>query len=286
MAAASGLALVPPELRDPVNTTTFGTGQLILAALDAGARDIIIGIGGSATVDGGIGCAQALGVMFLDSKGRAMVCGLSGGALGQIHDIDMTGMDPRLPGTRIRVACDVTNPLTGANGAAAIYGPQKGATPEMVEQLDHGLRHLAHIVRTKLGKDVESIAGAGAAGGLGAGLVAFAGATLTPGLTMIAEAVGLARRLAGADLCITGEGRLDGQSSFGKTAVGVAGLATRAGIPTVCIPGQATDDAPRNVFDNVYPLVNGDVTVRQAMHNTQALLQSRAAAAMKAFLRR
>jgi glycerate kinase len=180
----------------------------------------------------------------------------------------------------------VTNPLTGANGAAAIYGPQKGATPEMVEQLDQGLRHLAHIVRTKLGKDVENIAGAGAAGGLGAGLVAFAGATLTPGLTMIAEAVGLARRLAGADLCITGEGRLDGQSSFGKTAVGVAGLATRAGIPTICIPGQATDDAPRNVFDNVYPLVNGDVTVRQAMHNAAAILQSRAAAAMKVFLRR
>lgn len=286
MAAASGLALVPPELRDPMNTTTFGTGQLILAALDAGARDIIIGIGGSGTVDGGIGCAQALGVMFLDKKGQAMVCGLAGGSLGHIHDVDMTGIDPRVAGVRVRVACDVTNPLTGPNGSAPIYGPQKGATPEMVEQLDQGLRHLAHIVRSKLNKDVDNLPGAGAAGGLGAGLVAFAGATLTPGLTMIAQAVGLARRLSGANLCITGEGRLDGQSSFGKAAVGIAGLATKAGIPTICIPGQATDDAPRDVFSEVYPLVSGDVTVRQAMHNTPALLQARAAAAMKAFLRK
>jgi glycerate kinase len=286
MAAASGLALVPPELRDPRNTTTFGTGQLILAALDAGARDIIIGIGGSGTVDGGIGCAQALGVMFLDKHGQAMVCGLSGGSLGHIHDIDMSGIDPRVAGAGIRVACDVTNPLTGDNGSAAVYGPQKGATPEMVQQLDQGLRHLAHVIRTKLGKDVENIPGAGAAGGLGAGLVAFAGATLTPGLTMVAQAVGLARRLSGADLCITGEGRLDGQSSFGKTAVGVAGLATKAGVPTICIPGQATDDAPWDLFSDVCPLVAGDVTVLQAMHNTPALLQARAAAAMKAFLQK
>ena len=285
MAAASGLVLVPPERRDPMRTTTFGTGQLILAALDAGAKKIILGIGGSATNDGGTGCAQALGVAFTDRRGALCVCGLAGGGLPTIAHVDISGRDPRIAMASIRVACDVTNPLTGPNGAAAIYGPQKGATPEVVEALDKGLASLAEVIRKDLGLYVESLPGAGAAGGLGAGLVAFAGAKLEPGLTMIAEAVGLARRLRGADLCITGEGRLDHSSSFGKTAVGVSKIASVAGVPVVCVPGQATADAPRELFAGVHPLVAGDVTVQAAMRHTAALLRTRATEAVRAFAR-
>ena len=286
MAAAAGLALVPPERRDPMRTTTFGTGQLIMAALDAGARKIVIGIGGSATVDGGAGCAQALGVAFTDRRGELCVCGLAGGALADIAHVDISGRDPRISQASIRVACDVTNPLTGPAGAAAVYGPQKGATPEMVHMLDGGLANLASVIRRDLGLELESLAGAGAAGGLGAGLVAFAGARLEPGLGMIAEAVGLARRLRGADLCITGEGRLDHSSSFGKTAVGVAKIAAQAGVPVLCVPGQATADAPRELFAGVHPLVAGEVTVQAAMRHTADLLKTRAAEAVRALARK
>lgn len=283
MAAASGLALVSPERRDPTRTTTFGTGQLILAALDAGAKKILLGIGGSATNDGGTGCAQALGVAFTDRTGGLCVCGLAGGGLQALAHVDLSGRDPRIAQATIRVACDVTNPLTGPTGAAAVYGPQKGATPEVVEALDRGLANLAQVIRKDLGIDVESLPGAGAAGGLGAGLVAFAGARLEPGLAMIAEAVGLSRRLRGADLCITGEGRLDRSSGFGKTAVGVSRIASAAGVPVLCVPGQATPDAPRELFAGVHPLVAGDVTVQAAMRHTQALLKTRAAEAVRSW---
>lgn len=281
MAAASGLNLVPQDRRDPMRTTTFGTGKLILAALDAGATRIIIGIGGSATTDGGAGCAQALGVTFTDARGRLCICGLAGGGIGEVADIDMSGRDPRIANVTIQVACDVTNPLTGPTGAAAIYGPQKGATPETVAQLDANLAHFAGVIRQKLGIDVEHISGGGAAGGLGAGLVAFAGARLEPGLPMIAQAVGLARRLKAADVCITGEGRLDSSSSFGKTAVGVSKIASQAGVKVLCIPGQATADAPRELFAGVHPLVAGEVTVQAAMRHTRELLKIRAAEAMR-----
>ena len=281
MAAASGLVLVPVDLRDPMRSTTFGTGQLIRAALDAGVGEIIVGIGGSATVDGGAGCAQALGAVFLDRRGEACVCGLAGGGLADVADVDVSDLDERLKNVRIRVACDVNNPLTGADGAARVYGPQKGATAEMVETLEAGLANLAEVLRRRLGVDVENLAGAGAAGGLGAGLVAFAGARLEPGLPLIAEAVSLRNRLAGADLCITGEGKLDRSSSFGKTAVGVAKIAAELGVPVVCIPGQAADDAPRELFAAVLPLVAGEVTVRQAMRETAELLRLRGAEAVR-----
>jgi glycerate kinase len=281
MAAASGLVLVPVDLRDPMKTTTFGTGQLLRAALDARATELIVGIGGSATVDGGAGCAQALGAVFLDRKGEACVCGLAGGGLADIADVDVSDLDDRLKNVRIRVACDVTNPLTGPNGAARVYGPQKGATEEMVERLEAGLANLAEIIRRRLGVDVERLPGAGAAGGLGAGLVAFAGASLEPGLPLIAEAVGLRRRLAGADLVLTGEGKLDRSSSFGKTAVGVAKIAREAGVPVVCIPGQIGEGAPREVFWAVLPLAGGAITVRQAMRDTAALLRQRATEAVR-----
>ena len=286
MARASGLVLVPPERRDPLRTTTFGTGQLILAALDAGAREIIVGIGGSATVDGGCGCAQALGVVFIGRDGEPCVCGLAGGGLAVIGGIDMSDRDGRVAQTRIRVACDVINPLTGPNGAAAVYGPQKGATPEMVIELEAGLAHLAEVIRRALGLDVAGLSGAGAAGGLGAGLVAIAGATLERGVTIVAEAVALKRRLAEADLCITGEGRLDLQSLAGKTAVGVADIARHLGVPVLCIPGQADADFPRELFADVRPLVVGEVSVPVAMRRPQVLLKDRAAQALRSFMRR
>ena len=281
MAAAAGLALVAPDRRDPMRTTTFGVGGLIRAALDREVKAIVIGIGGSATVDGGCGCAQALGVTFVDADGRACVCGLAGGGLGSIGRIDISDRDPRLAGVDIRVACDVTNPLTGPDGAAAVYGPQKGATAEMVQILEAGLKNLAEVIRRDLGIDVEHIAGAGAAGGLGAGLVAFAGARLESGVRIVADAVGLADRLAKADLVITGEGSFDAQSGSGKTACGVAEMAQRAGAAVICIPGQAAAEAPRDLFRLVRPLVAGDVTVDQAMAEPSRLLQLCAAEAIK-----
>ncbi|GAF96507.1 unnamed protein product, partial [marine sediment metagenome] len=278
---ASGLQLVPPERRDPLRTTTFGTGQLIRAALDAGARDIVVGIGGSATVDGGCGCAQALGVVFTDAEGQECARGLSGGGLSAIAGIDMSNRDERLEAARIRVGCDVTNPLTGPDGAARVYGPQKGATPEVVEQLEGHLAHLADVIREQLGPDVANISGAGAAGGLGAGLVVFAGATLERGVDIVAEAVGLSKRLHGADLCITGEGKFDSQSAAGKAAMGVARLARLAGAPALCICGQAHSDAPHELFAGVRPLVGGDVKLHHAIANPQAILKRRTAEALR-----
>jgi len=284
MAAASGLALVPPERRNPLETSTFGTGELILAALDAGARRIIVGVGGSATCDGGCGCGQALGVSFMDRDGRPLEQGMGGGALGRIDRIDLARRDRRLGQVRIRVACDVENPLTGPEGAAAVYAPQKGSTGEMVAQLEAALEHLAEVIDRQLGVDVRNSHGAGAAGGLGAGLVAFAGAGLDRGVEVVAEAVGLASRLTGADLCITGEGRLDAQSAFGKTAVGVAKIAAGAGVATICIPAQVAPDAPREPFAAICPLVIAGITVDEAMRRTKQLLELRATEAVQNFL--
>jgi len=287
MAAASGLALVEPLRRNPMLATTYGTGELILAALDAGAAEVLIGIGGSATVDGGCGCAQGLGVRFIDAAGRCCPPALGGGGLANIHHVDLSGRDARVGAARIRVACDVTNPLTGPNGAAAVYAPQKGATPAMVAMLEDGLANLAEVIRRDLGLDVEQLPGAGAAGGLGAGLVAFAGGRLQRGVEIVAGAVGLARRLAGADLCITGEGRFDRQSLSGKTAVGVAHIAAAARVPVVCIPGQAAGDADcGGLFIDVRPLVAGEVTEAEAMTRARELLAARAAEAVADFLGR
>jgi len=286
MAAASGLALVPLDKRDPRATTTFGTGQLIMAALDDGATEIIIGIGGSATTDGGCGCAQALGVTFVNTDGEPAICGLGGEGLADIAGIDITGRDPRLDAASVRVACDVANPLTGAQGAAWVYGPQKGATPEMVALLDDGLRHLAEVIRRSLDIDVEYLPGAGAAGGLGAGLVAFAGAKLERGVKMISEVVALSARLADADLCITGEGKLDSQSVHGKTAYGVAELARAAGVPVICIAGVVEAHESHDIFAGVRALVEGEVTVKQAMQTPEPLLVDRTAEAVRNFLRK
>ncbi|WLA08714.1 glycerate kinase [Xanthomonas translucens] len=237
MAAASGLALLPPAQRDPLAATSYGVGELILAALDAGARHLIVGIGGSASNDGGAGMAQALGVRLFDAQGRALDAGVGGGALSALARIDASALDPRLQECTVEVACDVDNPLTGPTGASAVFGPQKGATPALVARLDATLCHYAKVIERDLGIALAGLRGGGAGGGLGAALVAFLGAQLRPGADIVAEALGLDALVADADLVITGEGRLDGQSVHGKTPLGVARIARRQGKPVVAIGG-------------------------------------------------
>lgn len=248
MAQASGLPLVPREKRNPLFTTTYGTGELIRHALDAGCRRLIVGIGGSATNDGGAGMAQALGIRLLDSNGQDIPPGALG--LEQLYRIDIQNLDPQVKEAEILVACDVDNPLCGPRGAAAVYGPQKGATPEMIPRLDAALARLADIIARDLGKQVRDLPGAGAAGGLGAGLVAFLGAVLRPGIELVMEAVNLESILAeGADLVITGEGEINSQTAHGKVPVGVARLASKYGIPVVALVGSIGEGA-NTVFDH------------------------------------
>lgn len=241
MAAASGLGLVPRERRDPCMTSTYGTGELIAHALDAGVEDIIIGVGGSATNDGGAGMAQALGYRLLNKRGEAL--GPGGARLVQLDRIDGTGRHPRLGSVNMYVACDVNNPFCGPSGASAVYGPQKGASPEDVLILDHALSHFSRIVARDLGVDLHDQPGAGAAGGLAGGLMAFTGAKLEQGLELIATLCRLPQAIATADLVITGEGSLDGQSAYGKTPVGVAQLARPYQVPVIALGGRVTSDA-------------------------------------------
>ncbi len=239
MAAASGLGLVPPARRDPTRTTTFGTGELIWAAMHEGVRRIILGIGGSATCDGGCGVAAASAVLFLDATGRTGPLRIpTGGTLRDIARLEAMGLGEELASVEILVACDVRNPLTGPEGAARVYAPQKGATPAQVELLEQGLKHLAELWRHDLGVDVEALAGAGAAGGLGGGMVAFFGARLAPGIQLVLQAADFRRRVAGCDLCLTGEGCLDSQTAAGKVCLGVAQAARQAGVPTVALAGS------------------------------------------------
>jgi glycerate kinase len=243
MAAASGLGLLEPDERNPLVTSTGGTGELVRHALSRGADRILVGIGGSATNDAGMGMARVLGARFLDKAGRELPGG--GGSLGRLAHIDPSGLDPRLRGVTVEVACDVDNPLFGARGAARVYAPQKGATRTMVNTLDAGLRRFAAVVRRDLGVDVAEQPGAGAAGGLGAGIMALLGGTLRPGVDIVIEAVGLRRRLKGTDLVVTGEGRLDGQTVHGKTPAGVARVARELGIPVIAIAGSLGEGADR-----------------------------------------
>lgn len=275
MAAASGLAHVPQGRRDPTQTTTFGTGQLIAAALDAGARRVITGIGGSATNDGGCGAAQALGVRFFDGHDRLMEDAVTGGMLTDIARIDMSASDRRLNGVELIVACDVTNPLTGLNGAAHVYGPQKGASRNQVEQLDAGLLHLAAMIREQIGKDVEHVPGAGAAGGLGAGLLAFCDAVIRPGIDIVLELVRFDQRVAGCDLCLTGEGRLDGQSLAGKTVIGVARAAKRRNVPTIALVGSLGPDHEKTLDAGLaeYVEIGRGLPVERSMARAAELLE-------------
>ncbi|NRD79200.1 glycerate kinase [Bacillus sp. BRMEA1] len=236
MASASGLALIKPEERNPLLTTTYGTGELIKHALELGVTQILIGIGGSATNDGGVGMLQALGVSFKDSNGNEL--GHGGGFLHQLHSIDITGLDSRLKTVHIDVACDVSNPLIGKNGASAIFGPQKGADPEMVMKLDQNLSHYAKIIKQQLNHDVAMTPGSGAAGGLGAGLLAFLNAHLKNGIDLILDYTRLEDQMKDADFVFTGEGSIDSQTIFGKTPYGIAMAAKKYSVPVITIAGK------------------------------------------------
>ena len=241
MASASGLTLVPPDKRNPMHTTTYGTGQLIHAALEAGCRRLIIGIGGSATNDGGVGMAEALGIKFLNVDGNPIERG--GGELDKLTSIDITGLHPAIAETKTVVACDVNNPLIGPEGASHVYGPQKGATPEMVKTLDSHLIHFDKVLERTFGQSFNDIPGAGAAGGLGAGLMAFLNAELRLGVDIMIDTVKLEERMKGASLVFTGEGQLDFQTAFGKTPVGVAKVAKADNIPVIAIAGGIGEGA-------------------------------------------
>jgi glycerate kinase len=243
MAEASGLPLVPKEQRNPLVATTFGTGELIGDAIKRGVTEIILGIGGSATNDAGAGLAQALGVRFINFGGALIPDLIAGGHLDKVQAVDMSTVNPGLAKIHISVACDVTNPLCGEKGASHVYGPQKGATPEMVEQLDRNLAHFAHVIKRSIGQDVIDRPGAGAGGGIGAGLMAFTNATLKRGVELVVAATRLEEHMQGAALAITGEGRVDFQTAFGKTPSGVAAAARKYGVPVVAIGGGLSDDA-------------------------------------------
>lgn len=266
MAAASGLHLAPKAQRDPRMTTSYGTGELIQAALDRGVKTIILGIGGSATNDGGAGMMQALGARLLDENRQALPPG--GAALAQLAYIDLSGVDPRLQQMSITAACDVDNPLCGANGASAVFGPQKGATPEMVTQLDAALRHYGTLLEQATGREVINAPGAGAAGGMGAALLGMLNARLRPGIEIVIETLQLEEALRDADLVITGEGRLDSQSIHGKTPIGVARVAKRFGLPVIGIAGSLSKDyqvVHQHGIDAAFSVLDRVVSLEEAL---------------------
>ncbi len=260
MAEASGIELIPHDRLNPMEATTYGTGEILRHLLDAGHTSIVMGIGGSATVDGGVGMAQALGFRFLDENGIE-ITERGGRILPRIQTVDTSAVYPQLAKANIRVACDVTNPLTGPQGAACIFGPQKGATPEMVKQLDAGLDHLCN----ELG--VNQVPGDGAAGGLGYGLRAFCGAGIVPGAQLIAETVGLPAALEGADLLITGEGRTDGQTASGKLCSVLAGMARERGVKTLLLSGALHGelDAFLDIFDYAFSISAGHASLAECI---------------------
>jgi glycerate 2-kinase len=275
MARASGVVLVPLEKRNPLHTTTFGTGQLMAAAIAKGIKRLIVGIGGSATTDAGAGMAQALGVKFFDRAGKAIAAPLTGGGLANVADLDGAGIVAQLRGCEIQIACDVQNPLLGPHGAAAIYGPQKGASAEDVAVLEENLSHFIDLVERRLGRQVRDIPGAGAAGGLGAGLLAFCQAKLARGIELVMQACDLAGKLRGADLVLTGEGQLDSQTASGKTISGVARLSRAAGVPAIALPGRLAADS--NTISELglqaaYAISPPDMPLQEAMANAELLL--------------
>lgn len=274
MAAASGLHLVEPNKRNPLLTTTFGTGELIKQALNSGVKHIILGIGGSATNDGGIGMAQALGVHFYDKSGAEL--GSGGGALSELARIDLSGMDKRLADVKLEVACDVDNPLCGPKGASHVFGPQKGATPEMVEQLDTNLAHYAEVIRQTTGKNVINQAGAGAAGGLGAALIGLLNAKLRAGINIVMDFVNLEQEIRDADLVITGEGRIDSQTIHGKTPIGVARVAKKYHLPVIGIAGSVSKDCHvvyEHGIDAVYSVVLGATDLSTALKDAKSNIE-------------
>lgn len=282
MADASGLYLIPPEQRDPMKATTFGTGQLIKAALDAGCREFILAVGGSATNDGGIGMLQALGMKLLTKDGYEV--GFGGGELDQIVTIDDREFDGRIADSTFLLASDVQNPLIGPTGASHVFGPQKGATPEMVEILDKKLAHWADLVEEKTGIALHDKAGAGAAGGIGGAFQAFFSAEMKRGIDIVIEYTGLREALNGADVVITGEGQIDYQTASGKTPMGVAQAAQKHGIPTVAFAGsigKGIEELYQYGIQSIHSIVNGPMSLAEAMNEAEQLLQQKAEQVMR-----
>ena len=279
MAAASGLPLVTDSEKDPMKTTSYGTGELILDAVKRGMKKIIVGVGGSATIDGGVGMGQALGVRFLNQDGKVISEYGCGGLLSRIARIDMTELYPGIRKTKFIIACDVTNPLCGKNGSPFVFGPQKGATSAMIRTLDANLKHLGKVIKRDLKKDVINLKGAGAAGGLGAGLVAFTRARIKRGVDVVIEAAELDKHIKGAWLVITGEGCVDFQTAFGKAPAGVARAARRHRVPAIAIGGGIMDDA-NQVFaqgiDGLESACARDMSLQEAMRHSRAHLANAA----------
>jgi len=274
MASASGIHLVPKEQRNPLYTTTFGTGELIKHALDQGAKKILMGIGGSATNDGGAGMLQALGVSLQDRDGRELPYG--GGALRRLETINFANLDHRLTEVVVEAACDVSNPLTGPKGASAVFGPQKGATQEMVEELEMSLSRFAEVMEMQLGIRIADVEGAGAAGGLGAGLMAFLKAELKKGTDVVVHYTDLERKMAEADYVFTGEGSIDSQTQFGKTPYGVASVARKHGIPVIAFAGKVGEGAESlypSGFTAIIGILKEVTTLKNALRSGEANLE-------------
>lgn len=274
MAEAAGLPLVPVEARNPLNTTTYGVGEMILHALDNGCRNFIIGIGGSATNDGGTGMLRALGCRFRKTDGTDIAPGAC--ELSEITTIDTSKLNPRLAECRISIACDVTNPLCGANGASAIFAPQKGATPSMIPELDATLAHFADVTAATLGRDLRNQPGAGAAGGLGFAFASYLQGTLRPGVDIVLDAVLPESELRAADIVVTGEGRFDGQTAMGKAPVGIARRAKACGCKVIVLAGSVEHSGARAtqqnspLIDAVFPILPGAMTLEEAMREDAA----------------
>jgi len=287
LAEASGLQHLRSDERNALHTSTFGVGELLLAALDQGAEKALLLLGGSATNDGGAGMLQALGARFLDQNGEPLPPG--GAALSQLASLTLEGLDPRLAGLTLEAAVDVDNPLLGARGASAVFGPQKGASPDEVEQLDRALSHFADISAAVLGNDYRTLPGAGAAGGMGFAAKAFLNASLKPGIEMIMQQADMATLLARADLVITGEGRLDGQSLAGKTPIGVSRAAQRLNKPVIVLAGSL-GDGWQACFDQgvtaAFALADGPMTLQEALPRTAELLEARCENLLRLWLNR
>lgn len=266
MASAAGITLVPDSEKNPLLATSYGVGEMINDAIQRGCRNFIIGIGGSVTNDGGIGMLKALGVRFLDENGED--AGEGGQALAKVARIDVSGMNPLLKECHIQVACDVNNPLCGENGSTYVYGPQKGVTEDMKKTLDEAMAHFARVTSETLENDYMNTPGAGAAGGLGYAFLAYTGAALTPGIELILDAVGLEEELSGADVVVTGEGRLDFQTAMGKAPVGVAKLAKKYNAKVIAFAGSVTKEATacnKEGIDAFFPILRGVCTLADAM---------------------
>ena len=273
MAAASGIERIAPEQRNPMITSTYGTGLLLKAAMEAGFSEIILGIGGSATNDGGAGMAQALGFGLLDKNDNPI--GWGGGSLGKLHRIDFSNVNPMLQNVKITVACDVQNPLLGASGAAQVYGPQKGATPEMLEILEQNMTHFARILSQEFGVDYSNIPGAGAAGGLGAGLMAFCHAGILPGFNLISQQTRLEEHIREASLIFTAEGRIDAQTAFGKTISGVAQLGKKHQVPVIALAGMVEgdlEDLYKQGLTSAFAIANRPMGIEESKANAAQLL--------------